>query len=111
MYSWKNEEKAKWDVTILQTINHNIQSPEVTSKAASDDESVKSLSEKLSEALVNIREKEDLVKQHAKVAEEAVSGITQNPCDYAYRFFSSNTYKFKLLFLETNDIFQLIPLK
>ncbi|KAI3462409.1 hypothetical protein Pfo_019072 [Paulownia fortunei] len=57
--------------------NHNIQSPEVTSKAAPGDElndSVKTLSEKLSEALLNIRAKEDLVKQHAKVAEEAVSG-------------------------------------
>ncbi|KAJ8531091.1 hypothetical protein K7X08_025822 [Anisodus acutangulus] len=59
-------------------LNHNIQSPEVTSKTAPSDEelneTVKSLSAKLSEALVNIREKEDLIKQHAKVAEEAVSG-------------------------------------
>ncbi|KAI8029552.1 hypothetical protein LOK49_LG01G02515 [Camellia lanceoleosa] len=57
--------------------NHHTQSPEVTSKAAPSDElndSVKTLSEKLSEALLNIRAKEDLVKQHAKVAEEAVSG-------------------------------------
>ncbi|CAI9108762.1 OLC1v1008446C4 [Oldenlandia corymbosa var. corymbosa] len=35
---------------------------------------MRTLSHKLSEALVNIRAKEDLVKQHAKVAEEAVSG-------------------------------------
>lgn len=59
-------------------LNHNIQSPEVTSKTTPTDEqlneTVKTLSAKLSEALVNIREKEDLVKQHAKVAEEAVSG-------------------------------------
>ncbi|XP_075081034.1 filament-like plant protein 3 isoform X2 [Nicotiana tabacum] len=58
--------------------NHNTQSPEVTSKTAPSDEelseTVKTLSAKLSEALVNVREKEDLVKQHAKVAEEAVSG-------------------------------------
>lgn len=57
--------------------NHNVQSPEVTSKAAPDDDlndSVKTLTEKLSEALLNIRAKEDLIKQHAKVAEEAVSG-------------------------------------
>ncbi|CAH9070315.1 unnamed protein product [Cuscuta europaea] len=58
--------------------NHTIQSPEVTSKTTSNDdehnESVKSLSAKLSEALLNIRAKEDLVKQHSKVAEEAVSG-------------------------------------
>ncbi|KAL0462239.1 UNVERIFIED_CONTAM: Filament-like plant protein 3 [Sesamum latifolium] len=56
----------------------NTQSPEVTSKAAPPgdelNDSVKALSEKLSEALLNIRAKEDLVKQHAKVAEEAVSG-------------------------------------
>lgn len=55
------------------------QSPEVTSKAALVDEeandSVKTLTEKLSAALLNISAKEDLVKQHAKVAEEAVSGI------------------------------------
>ncbi|KAL3528244.1 hypothetical protein ACH5RR_012900 [Cinchona calisaya] len=59
-------------------LNHNIQSPEVTSKAAPSIEelqdNVKTLSDKLSEALVNIHAKEDLVKQHAKVAEEAVSG-------------------------------------
>ncbi|XP_047324322.1 filament-like plant protein [Impatiens glandulifera] len=58
---------------------HNIQSPEVTSKAAfSDDEitetMIKSLTAKLSAALVNVSAKEDLAKQHAKVAEEAVAG-------------------------------------
>ncbi|PSS21315.1 Filament-like plant protein [Actinidia chinensis var. chinensis] len=54
------------------------QSPEVTSKSAPRDEelneSVKTLTEKLSAALLNIKAKDDLVKQHAKVAEEAVSG-------------------------------------
>ncbi|KAA8531119.1 hypothetical protein F0562_005828 [Nyssa sinensis] len=58
--------------------NHHTQSPEVTSKAALNDEelndSLKTLTEKLSAALLNISAKEDLVKQHAKVAEEAVSG-------------------------------------
>ncbi|KAL3640478.1 hypothetical protein CASFOL_015446 [Castilleja foliolosa] len=57
--------------------NHNVQSPEVTSKAVQGDEhddTAKTLSEKLSEALLNIRAKDDLVKQHSKVAEEAVSG-------------------------------------
>ncbi|XP_031095716.1 filament-like plant protein [Ipomoea triloba] len=59
--------------------NHSIQSPEVTSKASNYEElndsvSVKALSAKLSEALLNIRAKEDLVKQHSKVAEEAVTG-------------------------------------
>lgn len=55
------------------------QSPEVMSKAAPNDEdvneSVKTLKDKLSDALLNISVKDDLVKQHAKVAEEAVSGI------------------------------------
>ncbi|XP_044364276.1 filament-like plant protein 3 isoform X2 [Triticum aestivum] len=37
-------------------------------------DSVKSLSEKLSAALLTISAKEDLVKQHAKVAEDAVAG-------------------------------------
>lgn len=53
------------------------QSPEVMSKAApndEDNESVKTLKDKLSDALLNISVKDDLVKQHAKVAEEAVSG-------------------------------------
>uniref|UniRef100_A0A7N0TVA6 Filament-like plant protein n=2 Tax=Kalanchoe fedtschenkoi TaxID=63787 RepID=A0A7N0TVA6_KALFE len=57
--------------------NQNTQSPEVTSKAMLDDKAtddVKSLKEKLVDALSQIRLKEDSVKQHAKVAEEAVSG-------------------------------------
>lgn len=58
--------------------NHNIQSPEATSKDIPADEelndSVKTLREKLSSALQNISSKDDLVKQHSKVAEEAVSG-------------------------------------
>lgn len=58
--------------------NHNTQSPEVTSKAIPTNEelndSVKSLREKLASALQNISAKDDLVKQHSKVAEEAVSG-------------------------------------
>ncbi|CAL9110021.1 unnamed protein product [Musa acuminata var. zebrina] len=40
-------------------------------------ETVKRLTEKLSVALLKISAKEDLVKQHAKVAEEAVSGWEQ----------------------------------
>ncbi|GER38732.1 hypothetical protein STAS_15256 [Striga asiatica] len=59
--------------------DNNPHSPEVTSKAPSMDdeevnETVKSLTQKLSAALVNISTKEDLVKQHAKVAEEAIAG-------------------------------------
>ncbi|KOM30545.1 hypothetical protein LR48_Vigan01g009900 [Vigna angularis] len=61
-------------------------SPEVTSKSAPNDDvstpkmskeevtDVKILTDKLAAALLNISAKEDLVKQHAKVAEEAVSG-------------------------------------
>ncbi|GAB4835517.1 hypothetical protein Ancab_000426 [Ancistrocladus abbreviatus] len=60
------------------SINHNAQSLEVTSKAAPNDkeanDTVKILTEKLSEALSNISGKEELVMQHAKVAEEAVTG-------------------------------------
>lgn len=58
--------------------NHNTRSPEVTSKATASNEelndSIKTLTEKLEAAHLNISAKEDLVKQHAKVAEEAVSG-------------------------------------
>ncbi|KAK4352724.1 hypothetical protein RND71_028242 [Anisodus tanguticus] len=58
--------------------DHDKQSPEVTSKAAIIDdeskESLRCLTEKLSAALVNVSAKEDLVKQHAKVAEEAIAG-------------------------------------
>ncbi|TKY73781.1 Filament plant protein 3 [Spatholobus suberectus] len=52
-------------------------SPEVMCEAAPNDEEatdVRTLTEKLSAALLNCSAKEDLVKQHAKVAEEAVSG-------------------------------------
>lgn len=57
---------------------NNAQSPEVTSKIVNREvhETVKSLNEKLSAALSSISAKEDLVKQHAKVAEEAVAGIS-----------------------------------
>ncbi|CDP10914.1 unnamed protein product [Coffea canephora] len=58
--------------------NDRTQSPEVTSKVVLADEevtdTVKNLTAKLSSALVNVSVKEDLVKQHAKVAEEAVAG-------------------------------------
>lgn len=71
---------CKANLSVLQTLsNLNTQSPEVTCKASPSDEqilneSLKTLSEKLSQALLNIRAKEELVNQHAKVAEEAVSG-------------------------------------
>ena len=49
---------------------------EVPPKVKDDDvqDSVKSLNEKLSAALLTINAKEDLVKQHTRVAEEAVAG-------------------------------------
>lgn len=58
--------------------NGSEQSPGVTSKLSFTDdevkENVKRLTEKLSAAFVNVSAKEELVKQHAKVAEEAVAG-------------------------------------
>ncbi|CAO2827363.1 unnamed protein product [Amaranthus hypochondriacus] len=58
--------------------NQNTQSPEVTSKVAHPDDDVndgvKILTEKLSAAVATISAKEEMVKQHAKVAEEAVTG-------------------------------------
>lgn len=66
--------------------SHDSHSPEVTSRAgmAENDvnEVVRGLAEKLSAALVNVSAKEDLVKQHAKVAEEAVAGT--NKCLYSF---------------------------
>ncbi|XP_016484569.1 filament-like plant protein isoform X2 [Nicotiana tabacum] len=63
---------------LKETPDHDNQSPEVTSKAATIDheakESPRKLIEKLSAAIVNVSAKEDLVKQHVKVAEEAVAG-------------------------------------
>ncbi|KAJ0747661.1 putative filament-like plant protein [Helianthus annuus] len=71
-----SDEKAEQESSKKST-NHS-QSPEVTSKASTTNsevnDSFKSLTEKLSAALVNVGAKEDLVKQHAKVAEEAVAG-------------------------------------
>ncbi|AES72942.1 putative filament-like plant protein [Medicago truncatula] len=56
---------------------HIVPSPEVISEGASNEEvvtDVHTLTGKLSAALLDISAKEDLVKQNAKVAEEAVSG-------------------------------------
>ncbi|CAI9269011.1 unnamed protein product [Lactuca saligna] len=59
-------------------LNQNLQSLEIGSKSdprqSEHNHDVKTLSEKLEEALANINAKEELVKQHVKVAEEAVSG-------------------------------------
>ncbi|KAJ9559122.1 hypothetical protein OSB04_013736 [Centaurea solstitialis] len=59
-------------------LNQNSQTLEVMLKTDQRENEhnhgAKTLSEKLSEALLSINAKEELVKQHAKVAEEAVSG-------------------------------------
>ena len=71
----------QYDISLLSkaSVTHSSKSLEVTSKAVPIDEevndNVRSLTEKLSAALMNISAKEDLVKQHTKVAEEAVLGI------------------------------------
>ena len=61
-----------------ESLNSSVQSPEIMSTLSFNDdeakENVKRLMEKLSAALVNVSAKEELVKQHAKVAEEAVAG-------------------------------------
>ncbi|PKA47977.1 hypothetical protein AXF42_Ash016324 [Apostasia shenzhenica] len=64
--------------------NH-AQSPEISSKLTGYDanETMKSLNEKLSAALLSINAKEELVKQHARVAEEAVSGWEKAEADVA----------------------------
>ncbi|KAJ0490298.1 putative filament-like plant protein [Helianthus annuus] len=59
--------------------DQSCESHEVTSNAKEEEEAVedvvKTLSQKLSEALMKISIKEDLVKEHSKVAEEAVEGL------------------------------------
>ncbi|XP_037484799.1 filament-like plant protein 3 [Triticum dicoccoides] len=58
------------------TLKSSPESPEVASKEAQDNSNVKVkvLSERLSSVVSDIRAKDDLVKQHSKVAEEAVLG-------------------------------------
>ncbi|PUZ72175.1 hypothetical protein GQ55_2G372600 [Panicum hallii var. hallii] len=55
---------------------NSTQSPEISSKELEEDSNVKVkvLSERLSSVVQDIRAKDDLVKQHSKVAEEAVLG-------------------------------------
>eukprot|EP01018_Ginkgo_biloba_P020015 Gb_02939 [translate_table: standard] len=53
---------------------HARKSEEAMMQCQESEEKVKSLNEKLSAALADITTKDSLVKQHAKVAEEAVSG-------------------------------------
>ncbi|KAJ0973256.1 hypothetical protein J5N97_021215 [Dioscorea zingiberensis] len=70
-----HSEKYSDDHENIKASPNYVQSPEVSSKIDNNEhETVKSLTDKLSAALSSINVKEDLVKQHAKVAEEAVSG-------------------------------------
>ncbi|KAL6522184.1 hypothetical protein OROMI_032061 [Orobanche minor] len=77
-FSSHSERYSDEQEILRESPNDSSQSPEITSKASlmEDEvkETVKSLTEKLSAALVNVSAKEDLVKQHAKVAEEAIAG-------------------------------------
>ncbi|KZV51583.1 filament-like plant protein [Dorcoceras hygrometricum] len=78
-FSLYSERSSDEQDALRESPSTGAQSPEVTSKLTLvvDDEvkdTVKNLTEKLSAALVNISAKEDLVQQHAKVAEEAVAG-------------------------------------
>ncbi|CAA6667683.1 unnamed protein product [Spirodela intermedia] len=69
-------ERCSDDQDVSKTSPDDAQSPEVSSHVEScvDDDTVKILTDKLSAALRKVRAKDDLVKQHAKVAEEAISG-------------------------------------
>ncbi|XP_050363282.1 filament-like plant protein 3 isoform X2 [Argentina anserina] len=73
-----HSERCSDEQEALKDSAHDSQSPEVTSKGVSGsgdvNDSLKNLTERLSAALVNVSAKEDLVKQHSKVAEEAVAG-------------------------------------
>ncbi|XP_075479768.1 filament-like plant protein [Primulina tabacum] len=78
-FSLYSERSSDEQDVLRESPSTGTQSPEVTTKSTLfvDDQgkdTVKNLTEKLSAALVNIRAKEDLVQQHAKVAEEAVAG-------------------------------------
>ncbi|XP_072981299.1 filament-like plant protein 3 [Typha angustifolia] len=79
-----NSERYTDDQEALRASSDNAspnhaQSLEVSSNIGDNEvhETVKSLSEKLSAALFNLSAKDDLVKQHSKVAEEAVEGWEQ----------------------------------
>ncbi|AAF27033.1 unknown protein [Arabidopsis thaliana] len=71
----KSSEKSPGET---ESTGSRSQSPELNSKPVTREEEatadIKILTERLSAALLNVSLKEDLAKQHAKVAEEAVSG-------------------------------------
>ncbi|CAN6211726.1 unnamed protein product [Urochloa humidicola] len=69
-------ERLTDDQDTAKSSPNSTQSPEILSKELEDDSNVKVkvLSERLSSVVQDIRAKDDLVKQHSKVAEEAVLG-------------------------------------
>ncbi|EHA8590169.1 filament-like plant protein [Cocos nucifera] len=71
-----SDDQDAFKASAMNASPSHAQSPEVSSQndGTEVNETVKSLTEKLSAALLNISAKEDLVKQHAKVAEEAILG-------------------------------------
>ncbi|KAL1211703.1 Filament-like plant protein 3 [Cardamine amara subsp. amara] len=79
------------------------QSPELIPKAVTREEEatadIKVLTERLSAALLNVSLKEDLAKQHAKVAEEAVSGWekAENEAAVLKQQLDASTSKFSAL--------------
>ena len=54
------------------------------------EDEIQELNEKLSAASSEMNTKEDLVKQHAKVAEEAVSGILLERCCCIRHIYATN---------------------
>lgn len=70
------EEKVKSYDEKVQTYEEKVQTYEEKVQTLEDE--IKEMNEKLSAANSEINTKEGMVKQHAKVAEEAVSGIIFN---------------------------------
>lgn len=74
----------------MESQDDEIQSPTVSLEVETENEdlkgSMKTLTEKLSAAIANVSAKDELVKQHVKVAEEAVAGIDLFFCIFDYDF-------------------------
>ncbi|KAK6114890.1 hypothetical protein DH2020_007159 [Rehmannia glutinosa] len=90
LFSSHSERYSDVKYALKETSNDSTQSAKVTSKASITyeeemKESVKNLTKKLSAVFVNISAKEDLVKQHAKVAQEAVAEARASHLDGALK--------------------------
>lgn len=72
----------------MESHDDEVQTPTVSLEVETENEdlkdSMRTLTEKLSAALANVSAKDDLVKQHVKVAEEAVAGIDLVPAFFYY---------------------------